>query len=128
VRTHNQEGNVSNNQASTEEKFCRKEWKKVTVIIISAVILILFPFTVGRYFASMLKDFSMLDRASGLARLILIPWLPIVCGLVPLGLLVAAFQKRLDMELRQKLLWGAMLFGIVAVVLFALSLQSTPLN
>ena len=96
------------------------DWLGVLLVTTSGLFGLAFPLVVAPVFRRMSDQLAA--RPVGLAGILLGGWLPVILGLVPLGLLAVALAVRQTVGRRRLLLVLAFIFTVIEAVLLLLGM------
>ena len=96
------------------------DWLGVLLVTTSGLFGLAFPLVVAPVFRRMSEQLAA--RPAGLAGILLGGWLPVILGLVPLGLLAVALAVRQTVGRRRLLLVLAFIFTVIEAVLLLLGM------
>jgi len=96
------------------------DWFRAAIASLGAMSCFVVALSVGPRFQKMYADFG--SQLPALTRLVLMPWFPLVLGLVPFAMLALAVARRPPVGGRHALTFGALWFSLLANGLCAFAL------
>jgi hypothetical protein len=113
---------VSFSRKTKAEELTVREWVRVGLTSLGVVFCFHVAFSMGPRLQQPLEDFG--SEIPALTRLVLMPWFPLLLGLIPSFVVALALVGKTSLGLRRALIAGAFFFSISASIFCLYALYS----